>query len=159
MAKPRPSFAQAWGKFQEIDGDGTLAFVGNKIGGKVKQNFDLGENGGFTNGCATRMSYVFNYTGFPIHPGVWATVSGGDNKLYIYRVAEIRKFITSTFGPPDMTFKPPYSQELFKQRGLLVFDVRIWSDASGHVTLWNGTACSDHCYFPQASVVYLWKLK
>ena len=58
-----------------------------------------------------------------------------------------------------MSFKPPYSQELFKQRGLLVFDVRIWSDASGHVTLWNGTACSDHCYFPQASVVYLWKLK
>ncbi len=159
MPKPRPSFALAWSKFQEIDGDGSLAFVGNKIGGKVKQNFDLGQNGGFTNGCATRMSYVFNYTGFAIHQGQWATVSGGDSKLYIYRVAEIRKFITATFGPPDKSFKTPFSPELAKEKGLIVFEVHVWSDASGHVTLWNGNTCSDHCYFPQASAVYLWRLK
>ena len=158
MTRPRPTFASAWTRFQEIDGDGSLGFVGNKIGGQVKKNFDLGESGGFTNGCATRMSYVFNTTGFPIHQGPWATVSGGDGKLYIYRVADIRKFIRVTFGAPDASYRMPYSQDLFTEKGLLVFEVHIWRDASGHVTLWNGSACSDHCYFPQASVVYLWRL-
>ena len=117
MPKPRPSFALAWSKFQEIDGDGSLTFVGDKIGGKIKQNFDLGQNGGFTNGCATRMSYVFNYTGFAIHPGQWATVSGGDGKLYIYRVAEIRKFITATFGPTGATSKSRLVRNSPKRRG------------------------------------------
>ncbi|WP_281257537.1 T6SS effector amidase Tae4 family protein [Mixta gaviniae] len=43
--------------------------------------------------------------------------------------------------------------------GILIFIVDSWSDASGHATLWNGSLCSDHCYFPQASKAALWVLK
>ncbi len=159
MAPSRPSFAAAWSKFMEIDGDGSLTFAGNKIGGKVKENFDLGANGGFTNGCATRMSYVFNYTGYPIGAGPWASVTGADGKRYIFRVAEIRKFILYTFGSPDKVFQHPQAKDLAAEKGLIVFEVHIWSDASGHVTFWNGNACADHCYFPQSTAAYLWRLR
>lgn len=50
-------------------------------------------------------------------------------------------------------------------KGILVFSVTGWGDATGHVTLWNGSDCGDHCYFvhdqPSVSttLVQFWELK
>ncbi|HYE70343.1 MAG TPA: T6SS effector amidase Tae4 family protein [Aquabacterium sp.] len=45
-----------------------------------------------------------------------------------------------------------------KLKGIIVFKVQ-WRDASGHVTLWDGRTCSDHCHFPVASEASIWVLK
>lgn len=160
MSTPRPKFLTLWGNFKTIYADGKVISVGNKIGGKVKQNIDLGIKDatlGFTNACALRMSYALNYSGIGITRGSWQTVSGGDMKWYIFRVKDIIKFLNSSFGKPDKTIKSPKPQDFSKMQGIIIFNVN-WSDATGHVTLWDGSICSDHCYFPEAKEASIWLL-
>ncbi len=161
MASPRPAFQTMWHNFIAVYGDGSVPSVGKKIGGKVQENIDLGvkdPKAGFTNACAIRMSYSLNNSGSLIPRGIWKTVSGGDKKQYIYRVSDLSKYLTNTFGKPDTTVKSPKPSDFAGVKGILVFGVQ-WSDATGHATLWNGSTCSDHCYFPVASEASIWLLK
>ncbi len=161
MSKVRPSFIVAWKHFKKVYGKGEITSVGDLIGGKVKQNIDLGVKDsllGFTNACAIRMSYTLNYSGILIKRGKWKTVSGSDTKWYIYRVRDLLKYLENSFGMPDKTVKNPKMKDFNGIKGILVFTVN-WRDATGHVTLWNGTICSDKCHFPVASEASLWILK
>lgn len=124
MPVPRPKFSSMWGRFTNIYGDGKVISVGNKIGGKVKENIDLGVKEptlGFTNACALRMSYSLNYSGVVVSRGSWKTVSGKDNKWYIYRVRDLLKFLTHSFGKPDKTVKNPRPKDFSGEQGILVF--------------------------------------
>jgi hypothetical protein len=139
-----------------------VVFVGEKIGGKVGQNITLGitdPKAGFTNACAIRMSYSLNYSGSPIVGGAWSTVSGGDKRQYIYRVRDLATYFRQTFGKPEKTVKSPKPTDFAGLKGILVFVVSGWNDASGHATLWDGKICSDHCYFPVATEASIWFLK
>jgi hypothetical protein len=161
MPLRKPTYNAMWANFTTIYGSGDLVSVGNKIGGKVKVNIDLGvtdPNLGFTNGCAIRMSYALNKSGTLVPRGEWKTVSGDNGNWYIYRVKDLIKFLNSSFGKPDKTVKNPKPTDFHGESGILVFTVD-WRDATGHATLWNGTICSDHCHFPVASEAFLWSLK
>ncbi len=160
MSYKRPTFQTTWQKFIEIQADGTLAAVGKKIGGKVEENIELGltdPKAGFTNACAIRMSYCLNHAGVRITRGMWKTVSGADGRQYIYRVADLIRFLKHAFGAPDKTVKSPTMADFADMQGILVFGVE-WMDATGHATLWNGRACSDHCHFPIAKEASIWLL-
>ena len=139
----------------------SLRKVGDKIGGVIQKNFEMGVQDiekspdsyptnpvGFTNACATRMSYVLNYSGVPITKNsLWQTVSGADHKNYIFRVRDMKAFLPHIFGKPDIEKGPQARPEDFSgKKGIIVFDV-TFSDASGHVTLWNGTQAVDEDYF------------
>jgi len=151
----RPQFAQAWALFQTVLGDGTVASVGNLIGGKVKSNIDSQI---FTNACAIRMSYVLNRTGVRIRPNANQTVSGGDKFHYYFRVKDLIAFLRQNLGKPDAAVSAQKAGTLAGKKGLLVFEVAVWRDASGHATLWDGIACSDHCYFLEANRLLFWSL-
>lgn len=156
----RPLFLQAWNRYSEINV--SVSKVGEKIGGNVGLNIALGEkdpNQGFTNACAIRMSYVLNYTGSKINRGAWKTVSGKDKNWYIFRVRDFLKYMYEVYGQPDKTVVNPTVHDFKGLNGILVFNVNGWNDASGHVTLWNGSACSDHCYFPLSNEASIWILK
>lgn len=156
----RPSFLQAWQRFSEINI--AVPEVGKKIGGNVEFNIELGEKDplqGFTNACAIRMSYTLNYSGYKVERGPWKTVSGKDKNWYIYKVKDMISFLTYKFGKPDKIIKNPTPSDFANLRGILVFNVPGWQDASGHATLWDGTTCSDHCYFPKANEASIWLLK
>jgi len=158
----KPSFLTIWSKFIEIYGDGKITSVGEKIGGKVEENIKLGitdPDSGFTNACAIRMSYALNYSGVTITRGSWKTVSGADKKWYIYRVQDLRTFLANSFGKPDEVKRSPNPSDFAKRKGIIVFNVSGWSDASGHVSLWDGNKCSDTCHFPIATEVSLWSLE
>jgi Type VI secretion system (T6SS), amidase effector protein 4 len=161
MATPRPKFSSMWANFATIYGDGNITTVGNKIGGKVKENIDLGVKDpklGFTNACALRMSYCLNKSGLLIPRGEWQTVSGDDKNWYIFRVSDLLKYLTKTFGKPDKTIKKPKPDNFKGEQGILLFTVP-WSDATGHATLWDGNVCSDHCYFPVSLEASIWHLE
>jgi hypothetical protein len=156
----RPTFLQAWRNFSDINV--SVSLVGKKIGGNVGLNISLGEQDpsqGFTNACAIRMSYTLNYSGSRVERGVWKTVSGADHYWYIYRVKDLIPYLKHKFGNPDKTVKNPTVKDFSELKGILVFTVDSWSDASGHATLWNGLTCSDHCYFPLATEASIWLLK
>jgi hypothetical protein len=157
----RPSFQAMWHQFLIIHGDGKLSSVGNKIGGKVQENIEMGlkdPKAGFRNACAIRMSYSLNNSGITIPKGEWKTVSGDDKRQYIYRVADLIKFLNHRFGEPDKTIRSPKPSDFAGLKGILVFGVQ-WSDATGHATLWDGGTCSDHCHFPIAAEASIWLLK
>ena len=141
MAQIRPFFGAAWAKFIEVNVP--VADVGKKIGGKVEQNI---ASGIFQNACPIRMSYVLNYTGVPIPRTGYAVVSGADSKWYMYRVNDMMSFLETAFGVADKTAKSPKTTDFSGLKGLIVVKGSGWSNARGHVTLWNGTTCSDTCH-------------
>jgi len=145
--QPRPLFDNAWGAFIQIAVP--VKDVGRIIGGHVEVNINIPpEQGGFANACPIRMSYVLNYSGFPIHQDPrYSMVSGGDKKWYLYRVAEMMSYLENTFGPPDKTITgAPAESDFADKQGIVVVRGHGWSDAIGHITLWNGKICSDNCH-------------
>ncbi|MCT4700603.1 type VI secretion system amidase effector protein Tae4 [Enterobacteriaceae bacterium H20N1] len=145
----RPSFISMWQHFSTVNQN--VPAVGKIIGGKVEENINSHI---FENACAIRMSYALSYSGINIpRSNRWSTSSGKDKKWYIYRVSDMIKFLTFRFGNADIT------SNFSDAKGILLFNVTGWSDATGHLTLWDGNSCSDKCYFPQSSGVQLWTLK
>jgi len=146
----RPDFL----KMRSTYPKGTADIVFKLIGGKVEAN-------NFANSCAVRVSRSLNYSGHSIKyipPNL--TVSGSDGKWYIYRVKELIKYLKANFGEPDISVvNKPYQEKLKGKKGIIVFEVDAWDDASGHATLWDGITCSDKCYFPLSKKVMLWELK
>lgn len=151
----RPSFAIALKNFNDIYGGGGLPHVADRIGGKVKANID---GGFFENACAIRMSYVLLKAGvhIPAMPG--KTVSGADGAQYVYKVKDLTALLKTKLGEPDVLAKKPKPSDFAGVKGILIFDVSGWGNATGHATLWNGAACSDSCYFPNAHQAFFWKL-
>jgi hypothetical protein len=124
------------------------------IGGNVDADY-------ITNCCTIRMSRALNGAGAPIpknYPGM-TTVSGADGKRYAIRVKEFRIYLRTTYGAPTLTARGGAVADSFRgKQGIIVFDVRIWSDASGHVDLWDGSTCAYHGYWAEAAEVMLWQV-
>jgi hypothetical protein len=138
----RPSFIAAWGAFTEVNI--SVALVGKKIGGNVEKNVAAHI---FQNACPLRMSYVLNESGFPIAKGVgYEVVSGADKRLYLFRVNDMMDYLTRVFGKPDKTVKLPKPEDFSAMKGIIVVKGHGWSNARGHVTLWDGARCSDTCH-------------
>jgi hypothetical protein len=120
------------------------------------------------NTCVLRMSRCFNYSGHPIPNSPSdeiLTVRGGDDLHYALRVREFIRYLGRKYGPPsrEHTYPPPGGGEVpadFKGRqGVIAFEVDGWSDATGHVDLWNGARCRHNSYFSRARTVMLWEVE
>ena len=154
----RSPFLASWSTANKIhDENDPIGRVKHLIGGKVKQNFEIPERkGGWVNTCAIRMSYVLNYTGQTIPYITGRTVSGSDGKWYFFRVKDVIDWLIRQWGKPDEIVNYPVfdNKSLLNKRGLILFEIRGWSDSAGHATFWNGFTCSDHCYFNEEGKWY-----
>ncbi len=156
----RPRFSAAWNFFKEVNL--TVDEVLNLIGGHILLNKNV-----YKNACPIRMSYVLNKLGIPVPIGHgYHSSSGADGKNYIVRVSDMNFFLRKLFGEPDKTVKNPATSSFAGLQGILLVQGHGWGNASGHVTLWNKTGCSDTCHllydpangFFVPQVAYLWKL-
>jgi Type VI secretion system (T6SS), amidase effector protein 4/Putative peptidoglycan binding domain len=120
-----------------------------------------------SNTCVLRISRSFNYGGYPIPDRAGdeiATVRGDDRLHYAFRVREFVRWIRRKLGPADFehAYPPPGGGEvpagLRGRQGLIVFEVEGWTDATGHIDLWDGAACRNHGYFERASKLMLWEI-
>jgi len=154
----RPNFIAAWSAAKRIyDPLEPLKKVKDTIGGMEMKNFEISpEQGGWENSCAVRMSYVLNYTGHPIPRIKNKTVSGGDYKWYFYRVRDLIACLYQVWGDPELIIDFPHIpvKSLKNKNGLILFEVTGWGNAEGHATFWDGSICSDHCYFNDAGRRY-----
>jgi hypothetical protein len=156
-AKKLPNFETMWKQYP----GGEVDEVKKLIGGDIDADW-------ITNTCTIRLSRVFNYSGAPVPAGPKQsakglhTIKGADGKNYGYRVAEMRDFMLATYGNPDITVSSPNGgpgvdpQQFAGKKGVVLFEVHVWSDASGHADLFNGSDCGHECYFDKASKVQLW---
>jgi hypothetical protein len=145
-------FSRMWSEYPRGEADEVKALIGGDV------NADW-----ITNTCVIRVSRSFNYAGQPlaVRPPGMSTIKGGDGKRYGIRVREMKVFLRTTQGAPQLSL--PLSgdvpAELGGRRGVICFDVTGWSDATGHFDLWDGDACANHGYFERASRVHLWEVQ
>lgn len=138
------------------------AQVKKLIGGHVDAAW-LGRNT-----CTIRLSRALNYPGHLIRarqPGL-ATISGADHRWYAFRMQELKRYLTHLFGQPTLSAtKGPgngVDRSAFSgRRGIIAFDIHF-SDAEGHLDLWDGNAfIHEHIagrdYFASATKVVLWE--
>lgn len=114
------------------------------------------------NSCAVRMSRGLNLSGLklPKDNSKYRAIGskGGvmkskEQDYYWLRVAELAKYLKDIWGEPDIVFKLKKAKvgeskegltaadwaKLRSKKGVIVFKVSGWGDATGHFTLWNGT--------------------
>jgi RHS repeat-associated protein len=147
----RPSFDQMLANYP---GDLSSPEVYKLIGGKVYQNY-LSNPTAYQNSCALRLSRALNYSGADIPFVRDQTGSGADGKWYFYRVSDLYDHLSTTYGPADLTGN---SSVMAGQKGIILFQNCGWSDATGHLDLWNGSNCGNHCYWNQCGSASLWTL-
>lgn len=117
----------------------------------------------YVNTCALRMSVGLNKSGFllPKAPSKGGNILGDDSRNYWLRVADLRPYLYKIFKEPDIAVTLPTLSSLdpyipselderlkFVQdniinkingkKGIVVFEVKGWANATGHFTLWDG---------------------
>jgi hypothetical protein len=128
------------------------------IGGAVDADW-------IVNTCTIRISRALNYANAPITPMQGLnTLRGADGKRYAYRVAEFTRYMLRKYGKPSIKAELKPGEPVSKlinavkgHRGLIIFVVKGWSDATGHADLWYKTTPKHAEYFDKASSVYLWE--
>lgn len=151
----RPSFATAWAASQRIYNPGNSGErVANVVGGAVAANIRDKTNP-WRNTCAVRMSYILSQSGLSIPAIPGKTKKGGDDRNYFFRVRDVITFLSAQWGTAEVVAYPPSGGgALAGKKGVVLFDVQGWGDASGHATLFDGTGCYDHCYFNEPGATY-----
>lgn len=143
----------------------TAATVFATIGGKVKLNYDIDI---FTNACAIRISKALNTVGgahlIPFFKAISPNgklepqVSSGKNKMwYIFRVKMLVKYLSTHYSPPEMFPPSTYKDNLKDRKGIIVFEVSGWSDATGHADLWDGNDCLWQEYGGHSNNILFWE--
>lgn len=161
----RPRFNDLWSQYPvNMAAPDVYKLVGGQAFELYRENPT-----GYANACALRLSRALNYGGMEISEKTSGyKVRGDDKKLHLLRVKDMIDFVTKKFGGPDRIIKAngnDYSREFSGIQGILIFKVAGWGDASGHVTLWNGSDCADHCYFVhdnpavKTTEIQYWELK
>ena len=114
------------------------------------------DNTAFSNTCTMRISRGLNYSGVRLpkpntFPGL-RTFICKDGRPYAVAVAEMRKYLTTIWGPPDFNkdkqsgveFQTSDYPELSNHNGIITFNISFGgaAPATGHFDIWNGVAFS-----------------
>ncbi|HEY0491405.1 MAG TPA: T6SS effector amidase Tae4 family protein [Telluria sp.] len=76
-------------------------------------------------------------------------------------------YLERVFGKPDKTVRAPKPANFSGMKGIIVVKGHGWVNAKGHVTLWDGSGCSDTCHLMRdpengpfvPEIASLWVLK
>lgn len=160
----RPSWADMHRHYpgKELDTKALYDKIGGGLAGGHTKKW-------LANTCAVRMSYALLRSGFNLSRTADPEASkfGADHKWYWLRVADLRSELYARFKGFDAelkldlidesliddfeAMKPLYyarkaqAEEFLKTRlqtknGIIVFKVKGWGNATGHFTMWDGTA-------------------
>ena len=104
---------------------------------------------------APKESYAFNYSGKEIKKSDGNVSSGADKKWYLYRVNDFIKFLDANYSNKEETTNIATFQG---KKGVIVFKDCGWSDATGHVDLYDGYSVEGSDYSNVAKKMYLYKI-
>lgn len=144
-------------------------YVKRMIGGGIDDTKQGPAKEWIGNTCTVRISRTFNYAGakIPRHfPGM-RTGKGGDGLRYAFAVLEFWKYMTATFGKPQIDIsKGADKRAHFAGKTGVIGFIIPFGDADGHFDLWNGLTFFDeiygisyvgHDFFEMATRVALWE--
>lgn len=143
----RPRYSDLWNAYAEVglmDAASVYDLVGGDAAALRSQKPD-----DYANACALRMSRAFNYGAYKIPTGTIIKnksiyrVRGGDGMPYILRVDEMIDFLEYNWGHADLVMTRGGDGAISGKKGVIVVEVSGWSDARGHVVLWDGAKTGD----------------
>lgn len=147
----QPNFDLMWKNFPDHARYPTLKVLFESIGGQLTRNVGVPGFPANGNTCAVRMSRALNYGAMPISARQIAalklhTLKGADDLLYLFRVRELNTYLRTVLGVTPKTVTKDFGSAFARTRGIVSITVEGWSDASGHVALWDGTAFREPQY-------------
>jgi hypothetical protein len=86
------------------------------------------------------ISVALNGTSTPINPALVPRdkrLSTADGHYIIFSVTQLRSYLLTTLGKPQIDRASPYDDSFRGKKGIIAFSVN-WGDATGHVALFNG---------------------
>jgi len=157
MPRKLTGFERMWNAYPAPGGTAAEAKV--IVGGDVNADW-------LSNTCVIRLSRSLNYAGHPVPAGFTglSTVRGADGMRYAFRLEEFRKYLQFTYGPATFSedrdpLRPEPPASFTGQTGIVVFRVKDWVDATGHIDLWDGSRHLHAEYFAKAHSVLLWRVE
>jgi hypothetical protein len=121
----------------------------DEIGGGLPELF-LSNPNSWENSCAIRMSRALNYSGVKLKkaPSSGGNIKGDDGFNYWIRVKDLQKFLIDFLPKPSLDKVGGLGavNDFIGKKGIVVFDVSGWGNATGHFTLWDG----GHLVYPGA---------
>ena len=138
-----PKLDDVWRNFPDHETYPDMGALYAMLGGEAARAVAWAGFGTNGNTCASRLSVALNRSGAPIDAGIAkrinaSTLGTADGHRIIYRVREIRAYLLEAFGRPDVDQIPPCDDEFVGKHGIVAFSVHGWSDASGHMALFDG---------------------
>jgi|EndMetStandDraft_2_1072991.scaffolds.fasta_scaffold519266_1 hypothetical protein len=136
----KPSFSALWSHFPDHNRYPTLKDLYEHIGGNAERNIYQRGFGPKGNTCASRISVALNGTSTPINPALVPRdkrLSTADGHYIIFSVTQLRSYLLTTLGKPQIDRASPYDDSFRGKKGIIAFSVN-WGDATGHVALFNG---------------------
>lgn len=146
---------------------------------EVKELIGRGTESWIANTCVIRVSYALNQSGLQnmrvstkFYPGlnIISDKANPDYGPYAYRVEEFSQYLVRRYGRPsivrvfDNSVETVESvREAFRgKKGVILFVVNTWSDATGHFDLWDGDRgdggeAIHEEYFERSSHIFLWE--
>ncbi|HEV3481170.1 MAG TPA: T6SS effector amidase Tae4 family protein [Candidatus Acidoferrales bacterium] len=70
------------------------------------------------------------------------TVSGANGDWYFFRLADLSEFLQGQWGAAETLNPDGWKAALAGQSGIIQYEIQ-WSDATGHMSLWNGATNVD----------------
>ena len=101
------------------------------------------------------MSVALNESGASINGSLVPanrTVGTADGKRIIFGVATLRDYLVKAFGKPLIDKARPFDDAFSGKKGIIAFSVN-WSDATGHIALFNGTTYREPAHDNYASLL------
>lgn len=147
----QPNFNLLWSNFPDHARYPTLTELFTAIGGGLARNINVPGFGPNGNTCAARMSYALNHSDMPIDLKLVKSLGlnaliGADKKPYLFRVSELRTYLARSLGVTPERVKKDFDTAFAGKQGIVAFSVTGWSDASGHVALWDGSSFKEPKY-------------
>lgn len=75
---------------------------------------------------------------------------------YINPISSKSKLITH-YGDPESYTPKDYKLSLKDRRGIIIYEVEGWEDATGHADLWNGEAALWQGYGATSRKILFWE--
>jgi hypothetical protein len=167
-----PKFDDVWHGFPDHEVYPSMGALYRAMGGSAQDAIGWDGFGEHGNTCASRVSIALNRSGSPIAPAVTArlnidTLKTAEGQRIIFRVRELRHYLLEAYGAPDIDETPPFGDQYAGSCGIVAFSVRGWSDATGHMALFDGSTYreADHddvpTVYPEVTVLRteFWKLR
>lgn len=130
------------------------------VGGNVQHNYETNPTA-FGNACTIRLCYAFNASNDLIPFVRDKTISGdydknGVKEWYYFRVTDmVSNFLNLRYS----RIKISALSSIKRKKGIILFGSCTFSDATGHVDLWNGAAVEGKDYSSRCSDLYFYEIK